>query len=58
MAYNKERVKESELPRSVLGLTAPRWRGKVGWAPTNASFERPARARNDLDPVREIVRAR
>jgi len=39
VAYNKERVKESELPRSVLGLTAPRWKGKVGWAPTNASFE-------------------
>ncbi|HEV2724091.1 MAG TPA: iron ABC transporter substrate-binding protein [Thermoleophilaceae bacterium] len=39
VAYNRERVKESDLPRSVLGLTAPRWKGKVGWAPTNASFE-------------------
>lgn len=39
VAYNKERVKESDLPRSVLGLTASRWEGKVGWAPTNASFE-------------------
>ncbi len=39
VAYNKEGVKESELPRSVLGLTASRWKGKVGWAPTNASFE-------------------
>ena len=39
VAYNKERLKESELPRSVLGLTASRWKGKVGWAPTNASFE-------------------
>ncbi len=39
VAYDKRRVKESELPRSVLGLTAPRWKGRVGWAPTNASFE-------------------
>lgn len=39
VAYDKQRVKESELPRSVLGLTAPRWKGRVGWAPTNASFE-------------------
>ncbi len=39
VAYDKRRLKESDLPRSVLGLTAPRWSGKVGWAPTNASFE-------------------
>src|SRR5918997_1128784 len=39
IAYNKERVEEAKLPRSVLGLTASRWEGKVGWAPTNASFE-------------------
>ena len=39
VAYDKRRLKESDLPRSVLGFTAPRWRGKVGWAPTNASFE-------------------
>ncbi len=39
VAYNRERVREPDLPRSVLGLTAPRWKSKVGWAPTNASFE-------------------
>ncbi len=39
LAYNRGELKESELPRSVLGLTAGRWRGKVGWAPTNASFQ-------------------
>lgn len=39
VAYDKRRLKEADLPRSVLGFTAPRWKGKVGWAPTNASFE-------------------
>ena len=39
VAYNREEVKEAELPRSVLGLAAARWEGKVGWAPTNASFQ-------------------
>ena len=39
VAYDRRRLRESELPRSVLGFTASRWKGKVGWAPTNASFE-------------------
>ncbi len=39
VAYNRDALRESALPRSVLGLTARRWRGKVGWAPTNASFQ-------------------
>ena len=39
IAYNREDLAESDLPRSVLGLTAGRWKGKVGWAPTNASFQ-------------------
>lgn len=39
VAYNPERVKQSELPTSVEALTAPRWKGKVGWAPTNGSFQ-------------------
>ncbi len=32
-------VKRSELPDSPLELTAARWKGKVGWAPTNASLQ-------------------
>ena len=31
--------KEADLPASVLDLTKPEWKGKVGWAPTNASFQ-------------------
>ena len=29
---------ESELPKSVEELTDPKWKGRVGWAPTNSSF--------------------
>ncbi len=39
IAFNPGRVKRSELPRSVLNLTDVRWKGRVGWAPTNASFQ-------------------
>ncbi len=37
--YNTKLVKASELPSSVMQLTDPKWRGKVGWAPTNGSFQ-------------------
>ncbi len=39
IAYNSKDVRRSELPDSPLGLTAPKWKGKVGWAPTNASLQ-------------------
>ena len=38
IAYNPE-LDESELPDSPLELTEERWRGRVGWAPTNASLQ-------------------
>lgn len=37
--YNTKLVKASELPTSIRDLTQPKWRGKVGWAPTNGSFQ-------------------
>jgi iron(III) transport system substrate-binding protein len=39
VAFNPDRVNESDLPASVLGLSSPEWRGRVGWAPLNASFQ-------------------
>ena len=39
LAYSPERVKMEELPESVFDLTEPMWKGRVGWAPTNASFQ-------------------
>lgn len=39
LAYNTGKVKPSELPQSVKDLTRPEWQGRIGWAPTNASFQ-------------------
>ncbi len=38
IAYG-EQVEASELPDSPLELTTAKWKGKVGWAPTNASMQ-------------------
>ena len=37
--YNTKLVKPSELPTTVMQLTEPKWKGLVGWAPTNGSFQ-------------------
>jgi iron(III) transport system substrate-binding protein len=39
IVYNPDLVAEADLPDSILDLAAEKWRGKVGWAPTNASFQ-------------------
>jgi iron(III) transport system substrate-binding protein len=39
VAYNRDRVKRSELPSSILDFTDERWKGRIGWAPTNGSFQ-------------------
>jgi iron(III) transport system substrate-binding protein len=39
LAYNIEELTVSQLPASIWGLTSPRWKGKIGIAPTNASFQ-------------------
>ncbi|MQS08257.1 iron ABC transporter substrate-binding protein [Streptomyces alkaliphilus] len=39
VVWNSENVEESELPTSYTELNDPRWEGRVGYAPTNASFQ-------------------
>ncbi|GGO61732.1 iron ABC transporter substrate-binding protein [Nonomuraea cavernae] len=39
LVYNPDLVPKAELPTSVFDLTKPEWKGKVGVAPTNASFQ-------------------
>ena len=39
LAYSPARVEEDQLPESVFELTADKWKGRVGWAPTNGSFQ-------------------
>ena len=39
LAYDSQQVQPADLPASVFDLTDPAYRGKVGFAPTNASFQ-------------------
>jgi iron(III) transport system substrate-binding protein len=39
LAYSPERVKPEQLPKSVFELADARFRGRVAWAPANASFQ-------------------
>jgi iron(III) transport system substrate-binding protein len=39
LAYSTERLERADLPRSVFELTDERWKGKLGFPPSNASFQ-------------------
>ena len=39
LAYNTDALTEEQVPDSVFDLTDPSWKGKIGIAPTNASFQ-------------------
>ena len=39
IAYDKRELKPSDLPQSALDVPQEEWKGRVGWAPTNPSFE-------------------
>lgn len=39
VVYNTDLQTEASLPDTMWGFTDPRWKGKIGWAPTNGSFQ-------------------
>ncbi len=39
VAYNTTKFNEADLPDSILDFTESKWKGKIGWAPTNGSFQ-------------------
>lgn len=47
--YNTDSVQPDELPANVYGLTDPKWQGRVGWAPSNGSFQAFVTAMRKLD---------
>lgn len=49
LVYNTEDVDEAELPDAVADLTEPEFEGRVGVAPTNASFQAFVTAYRELE---------
>jgi iron(III) transport system substrate-binding protein len=39
IAYDARSLGPARLPRSPFGLTAPRWRDRVGWSPASSSMQ-------------------
>ncbi|BAS29177.1 iron ABC transporter substrate-binding protein [Limnochorda pilosa] len=39
VACSTERVTPDQMPGSILGFTDPKWKGRIGWPPTNGSFQ-------------------
>ena len=39
VVYGTDKLTEADLPDDLWGFTEPEWKGRVGWAPTNGSFQ-------------------
>jgi iron(III) transport system substrate-binding protein len=39
VVYNTNSLSPDELPADLEGFTDPQWRGRIGWAPSNGSFQ-------------------
>jgi iron(III) transport system substrate-binding protein len=39
VAYNTDALSAADLPDAIFGFTDPEWAGRIGWAPTNGSFQ-------------------
>lgn len=58
VAYNTDAVEEGELPQSIAGFTDPAWKGRIGFPPTNSSFQAfvaAVIAMDGEDAARELV---
>jgi iron(III) transport system substrate-binding protein len=39
VVYNTDNLTEDQIPTSMEDFTKPDWKGRIGWAPTNGSFQ-------------------
>lgn len=39
LVYRADKLKPEDLPKSLAELADPKWKGRVGWAPDNGSFQ-------------------
>jgi len=39
VVYNTKALTEADLPPDIYDFIDPKWSGRIGWAPTNASFQ-------------------
>ena len=39
VVYNTDELTEADLPDSILDFTDSKWKGRIGWPPTNGSFQ-------------------
>ena len=48
VVFNTETLTEADLPADMFAFTDPKWKGRIGWAPTNASFQTMVSAMNSM----------
>jgi len=39
LVYNSEKLSKENIPADLFGFCDPAWRGRIGWAPENGSFQ-------------------
>ncbi len=39
IVYNTENISADDIRTDLWGFTDPKWKGRIGWPPTNASFQ-------------------
>ncbi len=39
VVYNTDKLSEADLPDDIFGFCDAKWKGRLGWAPTNGSFQ-------------------